>query len=162
MKNSNFFSENLKMQRVAKFLNKDRFIVWLLIRHPDSNYLQYVKIDELARGVSKAQDLKKNFKQLSFVKQLDESLYDKIYMDRFNRIYDDRRENFVVLSHIFYSSTPHFHIGLPEELQEDVEYEISLIYGNLFTEDEYKELQIIKAITNLFEIDDHFILEKRK
>jgi hypothetical protein len=158
MKNSNFFSEKLKMRKVVRLLDQQKFIVWLLVKKLDSTFLEFGDSkSEQYQTITKWCNLDKDLEDIDDITLLDESLRDEIFATHNGIVYDNRFQAFVELRDSFYETMPQFHISLPEQLQDALNYDITLIDEHQFTEAEFKELENIGATTELFGISDDFL-----
>jgi len=146
------------MERVAKVISEAKLIVWLLVRKPESDWLEFHgKGSDMYMNVTKWCNLEKDLKETTTVYKLDPKLDSEIVCTDNSIIFDKRKEAFVELNDTFNDETPKLFIDLADELEDEVKYDVTLIDEKTFTEQEWKELVSIGATSRVFELESRFI-----
>lgn len=147
------------MERVAKLIDEELLTVWLLVCKPDSDWLEFHgKDSDMYKTVTTWCDLEKDLKQIKIVHQLDPELDSVILQTHNGIVYDKSKDAFAYLSDVFNEETPKLSIRLPEEIEEDLKYDVTLIYEADFTNAEWNDLISMGITSRIFELESKYIV----
>lgn len=145
------------MIKVRKLKRDDILLLWLLEKKPDSDFLEYEESSsETYRAITQWCSIQKD------LKEIDSPILRGIVLQTQNRIfYDTRKKAFVNISENFHEQTRHVSLEkiLPRELLEgeDCWLEVGMYMQDLFTDEEWQDLEECKVFTAPFEIEERIL-----